>query len=72
MFTRYDISSTDDKLEALRRARVYAESRATVGQTVRTFGSELTHKRAHAHEKARFSLGNMVAVQGLEPRTQRI
>lgn len=48
MFNRYDIASTDDKLEGLRRAQT------------------------HVLENARFSSGLLVAVQGFEPRTQRI
>jgi hypothetical protein len=33
MFRRYDIASLDDKLDALRRAREYAATRAAVAKT---------------------------------------
>src|SRR5262249_20538763 len=39
MFRRYDVASLDDKLEALRRAREYAATRAAVGSNVASFPS---------------------------------
>ena len=56
MFDRYDIASLDDKLEALHRAREYAKTRGGWRERLR-----VSPRR-----------GNMVAVQGFEPRTQRI
>jgi integrase len=72
MFQRYDIASTDDKLEALHRARTYAESRAAVGENVAQFPANLATQLTPHPEEAGVSLANMVAVQGFEPRTQRI
>ena len=37
MFRRCDVASTDDKLEAIKKARVYAATRAAVGQNVTEF-----------------------------------
>ncbi len=34
--------------------------------------AEQSHKRSHVEEKARVPEGMLVAVQGFEPRTQRI
>jgi integrase len=39
MFQRYDIASMDDKLEAIRKARVYAATRSTVGDNITQFPS---------------------------------
>jgi hypothetical protein len=72
MFSRYDVSSTDDKLEALHRARAYSESRAAVGENVTRFPGNLATELATHPEKARVYEGKVVAVQGFEPRTQRI
>jgi integrase len=72
MFNRYDITSTDDKLEALKKARVYAESRVAVGQNVKRFPTEKATQQAHVSETPHVSSEILVAVQGFEPRTQRI
>ena len=37
MFRRYDITSMDDKAEALRRASAYAKTRVAVGKNVAPF-----------------------------------
>ena len=37
MFRHYDITSMDDKAEALSRAREYAKTRAAVGENVSAF-----------------------------------
>ena len=39
---------------------------------VTAFRSGTVDRRTHVPENVRVSWGNMVAVQGLEPRTQRI
>jgi len=39
MFDRYNIASLEDKLEALKKARVYAEARASVGSNVVPIGN---------------------------------
>jgi integrase len=72
MFRRYDIASVEDKLEALRRAREYAKSRAAVSENVREFPVPSVNATDTRSKKPASSLGNLVAVQGFEPRTQRI
>lgn len=74
MFDRYDIASLDDKLEALHRAREYASTRKAVGENVAAFPSRVpTGTPTDTPEQiVALSQGNLVAVQGFEPRTQRI
>lgn len=72
MFRRYDIASLDDKLEALRKAREYAKTRTAVGEKVKEFPVPSVNATDTRPEKTGSFLGNVVAVQGFEPRTQRI
>jgi len=72
MFSRYNITAMDDKLEALRRAHTYAQSRVAVGENVSLFrANEHTNEHTSRREsrKAPYFAGSLVAVQGLEPRT---
>ena len=72
MFLRCDVTDTRDKLNALRSARAYSEGRAAVGESVTRFPGNLATQLATHPEKAGLSSAEVVAVQGLEPRTQRI
>ena len=47
----------EDKLEALRRAREYAETRKAIGENVTAFPTERADERAHAIENAGVSEG---------------
>lgn len=66
MFTRYDITSTDDKLDALRKAREYAATRSAVRENVAPFPAMGTQQGTRG-EKPAHLLGNMVALKGFEP-----
>jgi hypothetical protein len=57
MFRRYDVASLDDKLEALRRAREYAATRAAVGGNVTPFPKDLSTHSHNVDEKAGVSEG---------------
>jgi hypothetical protein len=72
MLLRYDVTDTRDKFNALRSAREYSDSGSTVGENVTRFPVNLATQLATHPEKAGVSLGKVVAVQGFEPRTQRI
>ena len=72
MFRRYDITSLDDKAEALRKAREYAKTRVAVGENVAAFPTRTDTRTDARTQKPASFLGNLVAVQGFEPRTQRI
>jgi hypothetical protein len=56
MFLGYDVASTDDKLDALRLAREYAETRKAI-ENVTAFPTERAHDRAHGTETAGVSEG---------------
>ncbi len=72
MFQRYDVASMDDKLEALRKARVYAAERVKISQNLAAFPASADTQTGTRDQKPASFLGNLVAVQGFEPRTQRI
>ncbi len=69
---RYDVASMDDKLEALRKARVYAAERVKISQNLAAFPASADTQTGTRDQKPASFLGNLVAVQGFEPRTQRI
>jgi hypothetical protein len=68
MFRRYDVASTDDKLEALRRAREYAETRKAIGESVTAFPTERAHEQAHAIENTWVSEGIWLGGRDLNPK----
>jgi len=72
MFQRYDVASMDDKLEALRKARIYAAERVAISQNLAAFPASADTQPSTRDQKPAILIGNLVAVQGLEPRTQRI
>ncbi len=72
MFQRYDVASMDDKLEALGKARVYSAERVAISQNLAAFPAPADTQTSTRDQKPASFLGNMVAVQGFEPRTQRI
>ena len=72
MFQRSDVASMDDKLEALRKARVYAAERVKISQNLAAFPASADTQTGTRDQKPASFLGNLVAVQGFEPRTQRI
>ncbi len=55
MFQRYDVASMDDKLEALRKARIYAAERVAISQNLAAFPPRLTHILAHVTKNRRVS-----------------
>ena len=57
MFRRYDITSLDDKLEAIKKARAYAATRATVGENVTPFPSGSVNATDTQAENERISGG---------------
>ena len=72
MFRRYDITSMDDKADALRRPSEYVKIRAAVGENVSTFFAPTANGAAIRDEIPASFVGNLVAVEGFEPPTQRI
>ena len=72
MFQRYDVASMDDKLEALRKARVYAAELVAISQNLATFPIRSDTQTSTRDQKPPSFRAGMVAVQGFEPRTQRI
>jgi integrase len=72
MFRRYDIASLDDKADALKKAREYARIRAAVGENVSAFSSRTDNATDTREEIPSNFVGNLVAVEGFEPPTQRI
>jgi hypothetical protein len=71
-FRRYGIASPDEKAEALRKAREYAKTRAAVGKNVSAFPDRTDNATDTRPEVPAIFLGNLVAVEGFEPPTQRI
>jgi hypothetical protein len=72
MFSRHNITSMDDKLEALKRAQIYAQSRIAVEGNVAPFkpnGQRNEHTSRRESRKASPIAANLVAVQGFEGRT---
>lgn len=72
MLARYNITTMDDKLDALTKARSYAERRAAVGENVSPFRSN-EHTNEHTSRllsrKAPPIAGNLVGMPGFEPGT---
>ena len=66
MFSRYNIASFEDKLDALQKARVYADSRARVTSNVASIESR---KQAADRTHVAIFLRKMVGRVGLEPTT---
>jgi hypothetical protein len=62
----------EDKSEALRRASAYAATRAKVTESFEPFPSVADTPTDTRSENPYVYLENLVAVQGFEPRTQRI
>jgi hypothetical protein len=72
MFSRYDITSLDDKLDALKRARGYAERRAAVGENVSPFrgnSQRNEHTSRREYRKAPPIASYLVGMPGFEPGT---
>jgi integrase len=67
MFQRYDVSSTDDKLDALRRAREYAATRAAVGENVTAFPTDLSTLQPHVAANAMIPEGNWLGGRESNP-----
>jgi len=68
MFERYDIASMDDKLEALRKARAYAATRAAVGDNVSQFPSASVNATDTQAENERVSEGIWLGGRDSNPK----
>ncbi len=67
MFQRYDIASTADKLEALQKARVYASTRAAVGENVTHFPVGSVNATDTQAKNAKVSEGNWLGGRDSNP-----
>lgn len=74
MFSRYDITSVEDKLDALRRAREYAEGRAGVTSNVTAIAAgsrprqrNRAHKSSFSSTRAGFSEGKWLGGRDSNP-----
>jgi hypothetical protein len=68
MLSRYDIMRTGDKLEALRKARVYAESRVAIGQNITHSPPKKQRCRHTSAECRKFPQGSWWRWRDLNPR----
>ena len=67
MFRRYDVASVDDKLEAIRKARIYAATRAAVSQNVAAFPAAQSTEQSTHPEEAEVSEGNWLGGRDSNP-----
>jgi integrase len=67
MFQRYDIASMDDKLEAIRKARVYAATRTAIGDNVAPFPSGSVNATDTQVENERILEGNWLGGRDSNP-----
>ncbi len=67
MFRRYDVASVDDKLEAIKKARAYAASRAAMGQNVAEFPASQSTLRTHVNENLEVSSENWLGGRDSNP-----
>jgi len=72
MFRRYDITSLDDKADALRRASEHAKTRAAVGENVAVFPGPSVNAADTRAEKPVFSLEKVERATGFEPATSSL
>ena len=61
------LASVDDKLEAIKKARAYAATRAAVGQNLAEFPAPQSTLRTHVNENAEVSKGNWLGGRDSNP-----